>query len=144
MLSFSTLISRKTSYHLLAWTCLLLAIIGAVLPLLPTTPFLLACVFFSTKVDAKLARRLIEHPKFAPAIQHWQKERSISRTNKCLATLMILVNWTVLAGLDTNSIRIIILSVIYLLVIVFIHRLPTAQRHKKKLVSNDIKLFKTL
>lgn len=64
LLSFSSIISRKTSYSLLAWVCLVLAIGGAILPLLPTTPFLLGCIYFSNKVDAKLTRRLIEHPRF--------------------------------------------------------------------------------
>ncbi|RFC66220.1 DUF454 domain-containing protein [Fulvimarina endophytica] len=70
---------------------LALGLIGAVLPLLPTTPFLILAAFAFSKSSPRVERWLIEHPRFGPTIMNWRRERAIARKAKWLATIVMLV-----------------------------------------------------
>ena len=73
----------------LGWTALGLGIIGAFLPLLPTTPFLLLAAFAFSKGSERLHAWIMEHPSFGPPIKQWQEHRAISRQVKIYATVSI-------------------------------------------------------
>ncbi len=59
-----------------------LAILGAFLPLLPTTPFLLVAAFGFARSSDTLHRWLINHKRFGPMIRDWQEHGAISRRTK--------------------------------------------------------------
>jgi uncharacterized protein len=62
-----------------------LAITGAILPLMPTVPFLLVAVFCFARSNPALERRILEHPYWGPQVRDWQERRAISRRAKVLA-----------------------------------------------------------
>jgi uncharacterized membrane protein YbaN (DUF454 family) len=62
-----------------------------VLPLLPTTPFLLLAAFCFARSSQRLHDWLVSHPTLGPPIADWQRERSIRRPAKILATLSVAV-----------------------------------------------------
>ena len=70
-------------------TACALGLIGAVLPLLPTTPFMLLAAFCFARSSPRLERWLTEHRLFGPAIADWRRNGAISRRAKQLATVMI-------------------------------------------------------
>jgi uncharacterized membrane protein YbaN (DUF454 family) len=66
----------------LLWTSggfvsLALAIAGAVLPLLPTTPFLLLAAFCFARSSPRLHGWLLAHRQFGPLISAWRANRAI-------------------------------------------------------------------
>jgi uncharacterized membrane protein YbaN (DUF454 family) len=63
--------------------------IGAVVPLLPTTPFLLIAAFAFARSSERLTRWLHEHPKFGPLIDNWQRHGSIDRRSKLVSMIVI-------------------------------------------------------
>lgn len=67
--------------------CLMLALgaIGAVLPLMPTTIFLIAAAWCFARSSPRLEAWLFQHPRFGPALRAWRDQRAISRTSKLLA-----------------------------------------------------------
>lgn len=67
-----------------------LGIIGAVLPVLPTTPFMLLAAYCFAKSSPRLHAWLLSHPVFGPAIVDWQAHGAISRRAKILAASMML------------------------------------------------------
>lgn len=70
---------------LLGWLCLALALAGALLPLLPTTVFLImAAACFGTAAPHWEAR-LLAHPRFGRALRDWRERRAISRRAKFFA-----------------------------------------------------------
>jgi uncharacterized membrane protein YbaN (DUF454 family) len=64
-------------------------IIGAVLPLVPTTPFLLLAAFAFARSSPRFHGWLINHPRFGPLILNWQRNGSIDPTSKRLALLVM-------------------------------------------------------
>jgi uncharacterized protein len=74
----------------LAWLCVGLGIVGIILPLLPTTPFLLVAVWAFSKSSPELAEKLRNHPKAGPYIRGWQDHGVIPPVGKFLAVTMML------------------------------------------------------
>jgi uncharacterized membrane protein YbaN (DUF454 family) len=62
-----------------------LAVTGAILPLMPTVPFLLVAVFCFARSNPAWERRILEHPYWGPQVNDWQERRAISRRAKVLA-----------------------------------------------------------
>lgn len=66
-----------------------LGVLGVLLPLLPTTPFMLAAVALASRGSPRFARWIRANRYAGPALTHWEQERAISRRSKTIALLMI-------------------------------------------------------
>ena len=73
----------------LAWTSLILGIIGAFLPIMPTVPFILLAAFAAARGSQRLRHWLVSHPKFGQAIIDWERDGTVARRAKWLATSMM-------------------------------------------------------
>jgi hypothetical protein len=80
---------RRYLFLALGWLCVVLGAIGIVLPVLPTTPFLLVAVWAFGKSSPELAARIRNHPRFGPYVRHWQDHGVIPGQAKVLAVLMM-------------------------------------------------------
>lgn len=80
-----------TVFGILALT---LGVIGIVLPLLPTTPFVLLAAACFAKSSPRFYQYLYNHKLFGPMIKQWQEQRCISSKNKTIA----LVSMTCFGG----------------------------------------------
>lgn len=91
----------------LGLAALALGTAGLVLPLLPTTPFMLLAAACFAKSSPRLHDWLISHRLFGPAIRDWRDYRAISPKAKRMAltamtaalglSLMLGLGWRVLA-----------------------------------------------
>ena len=86
----------RTGFRILAYTSLALGAAGVVLPLLPTTPFVLLAAFCASKGSPAFARWLEEHPRFGPLIADWRSHRVVPVRAKCLACGMMTLSWAML------------------------------------------------
>ncbi len=64
--------------------------IGIVLPLLPTTPFVILAAFAFSKSSPRLHDYLTRHPRFGPMIADWRSHGAIAPRYKALAVSMML------------------------------------------------------
>lgn len=69
----------------------LLAIAGAFLPVLPTTPFLLLTSYFLTRCSPKLNQRLLQSRLFGPILSDWQTHHGIRPQIKKRAIIIVLL-----------------------------------------------------
>jgi hypothetical protein len=77
-------------YLALAYICLGLALIGIVLPGLPTTPFVLVAAWAAARGSDRLHQWLMTHRLFGPMVRDWQAQGAVSRRAKWAATLTML------------------------------------------------------
>ena len=83
-------------WRFLAVGCVALAVLGAVLPVLPTVPFLIVAAWAGGKGWPQLERWLLEHPRHGPAIRRWRDHRAVPRRAKWMAALMMAASGSML------------------------------------------------
>jgi uncharacterized membrane protein YbaN (DUF454 family) len=69
----------------LTWTGLGLGAAGTILPVVPTTPFLLLALWAGARAMPRLRYRLYRHPRFGTALRDWQRHGAIPARAKWLA-----------------------------------------------------------
>ncbi|MFC6632681.1 YbaN family protein [Microbulbifer taiwanensis] len=98
--------SRKSLQYFfwlpLAWISLGLAIAGVVLPLLPTTPFLLLSAWAAAKGSPRLALWLEEHPRFGPILEAWRTQGAVPLSAKITALGLMACSWLTLFWLGAG------------------------------------------
>ncbi len=65
--------------------CVALGLAGAVLPLLPTTVFMLLAAYAFARGSPRLRSWLVDHPRFGPPVRRWEETGAISRRHKVYA-----------------------------------------------------------
>ncbi|OMG53846.1 hypothetical protein BJN45_10535 [Azonexus hydrophilus] len=83
---------KKPVYRALGIFAVALGLVGVVLPLLPTTPFLILAAYFFARSHPEWEARLLAHPVAGPAIRGWRERGAIPLLAKRLATLMLAVS----------------------------------------------------
>jgi uncharacterized membrane protein YbaN (DUF454 family) len=74
-----------------------LGVLGAFLPVVPTTPFLLVSLWAFSKSSARLERWLLEHPRFGPRLVAWRTQRVIPLPVKLTAWGSMIASVTFMA-----------------------------------------------
>ncbi|MFS4458482.1 YbaN family protein [Bdellovibrio sp. HCB2-146] len=77
-------------------TALILGSIGAFLPLLPTTPFVLLAAWCFMKSSPKAHQWIYQQPVLGDALRNWENNRAISRRAKIVALASILISAVVM------------------------------------------------
>ena len=117
--------------------CLVLGAIGIVLPILPTTPFLLASAACYYKSSPKMHKWLLNNKWFGEYIKNYQEGKGIPRKTKLIAltVLWVTIGISTIFFLDqilplflVLPIQ-IIMTIVAVLVTVYMLKLPT---YKKK------------
>jgi uncharacterized membrane protein YbaN (DUF454 family) len=90
---------KRTFVSLWAWrvlggVSLFLGAIGVVLPLLPTTPFVILAAFAFAKSAPRLHRKLLRNPTFGPMIIRWGEKGAIAPRHKAMAVGMMTAAFT--------------------------------------------------
>ena len=69
--------------------CLATGLIGVVLPLLPTTPFILLAAYCFSRGSARYERWLLQHQRFGPMVRDWRASRAVPLRAKQFASAMM-------------------------------------------------------
>jgi uncharacterized membrane protein YbaN (DUF454 family) len=77
----------------LGWFFVILSIIGAFLPILPTTPFLILALALFSKSSPRFHKMLLDNKWFGPSLKQWEETKTLSRQTKYKSTLLIVVTF---------------------------------------------------
>ncbi len=78
---------QRVLWLLAGWASLVLGLIGLLLPLVPTVPFVLLAAWCFSHGSARWERWLLNHPRLGPPLRDWRAHRAVPLRAKQLATL---------------------------------------------------------
>lgn len=89
---------RRILYFALGWVFFGLGLLGAALPVLPTTPFMLLAAWAFSNSSHRFERWLLQHRWFGPGIQRWRAHRVVPAKVKRVSYATMLVTFTLSAA----------------------------------------------
>lgn len=117
---------------IIGWLAVVLATLGVLLPLLPTTPFLLLAAWCFARSSPRFHHWLLYRSWFGRYLRHWQKYRAMPRGAKPNAILFILVTFALSLWLvKILWVRILLLAILCALLI-FLWRMPVVDEAQQK------------
>ena len=99
-----------------AYIFLALALVGILLPGLPTVPFLLLAAWFAARGSPRLHGWLYAHPRIGKLLIDWETEKAISRKSKVLAVLMLVASWLIMFHKLNNPWVLSVLAALFVMV----------------------------
>lgn len=116
---------RRLPWQCLTWSCIGLGAVGAVLPLLPTTPFLLVAAWAAPKGSPRLGHWLHSHPRFGPMLEAWQEQGAVATRAKVVALVLLTFSWATLFFLQTATVVLGITALLFIAVAGFLLTRPS-------------------
>lgn len=77
----------RNLYLFIGWASLALAVIGTLMPIMPTVPFLIVAFWAFSKSSPELSRRILAHPRLGPPLRDWLRHGAIPRRVRYLTAL---------------------------------------------------------
>jgi uncharacterized membrane protein YbaN (DUF454 family) len=103
---------------ILGWLAIVLGTLGIVLPLLPTTPFVLLAAWCFARSSPRFHHWLLWRSPFGRYLRHWQQHRAMPPGAKGRAILLIIVTFSFSVYLvQTGWVRILLLLMLALLLL---------------------------
>lgn len=120
---------KHTLLIFIGWSFVILAAIGTVLPLLPTTIFLIIALACFSKSSPRFHRMLLENKWFGPPLAQWEKSKNINRKTKYKAMLLIIATFAISTFLLADSISLqLMLICLCLILLRFIWQLKEPEQ----------------
>lgn len=115
---------KRVLLIIVGWICVVLATLGVVLPLLPTTPFLLLAAWCFARSSPRFHHWLLHRSWFGGYLRHWQQHRALPKGAKPKAVALILVTFAVsIYFVPLLWVRILLLCMMFMLLFMM-WRLP--------------------
>lgn len=103
---------------------LILAVLGAVLPVLPTTPFILLAAACFARSSERFHDRLLANRFAGPLIREWREHHSIPRRVKRWVYLLMAMSFGSSILLLPQLWQQVMLAILGIILVVFIWRIP--------------------
>ena len=123
---------QRTILIIIGWLAVALGTLGVVLPLLPTTPFILLAAWCFSRSSPRFHHWLLYRSWFGGYLRHWQKYRAMPTGAKPRAIILILATFALSLWLvEILWVRILLLAILTCLLI-FIWRIPVIDAEQQK------------
>jgi uncharacterized membrane protein YbaN (DUF454 family) len=83
----------RAVYFVLGLVCVALGFVGAFLPVLPTTPFLILAAACFARSSRRFETWLLDHKRFGPLLRQWRERGAIPRRAKWLALIGVTIGF---------------------------------------------------
>ena len=102
-----------------------LGALGVLLPLLPTTPFILLAAFAFAKSSARLHDWITSHSVFGPIIADWRRNGAISRPAKIAGAVSMAAVFALSVAFRAPAIILIVQAIVLSLCAAFVLSRPS-------------------
>ncbi len=119
----------------LGWFFVALGVIGAVLPVMPTTVFMIIALWIFSKSSKRFHKMLLDNKWFGPGLRQWEESKSISRESKRKATIVIIISFGLSVAVLYNraGLQIMLVSLaLILLLIIWLIKEPKKKESQSK------------
>lgn len=101
-------------YRILGFVFVGLALLGVIMPLLPTTPFLLLAAGCFSKSSQRCHQWLNSNRLFGPIIKNWEQTRSVTLHTKIVAigSIILFGGYSIFIAIDNLYLKLIGVMVI--------------------------------
>ncbi len=100
----------QTLYLLLGLLFVILGAIGVLLPLLPTTPFMILALALFARSSPRFHDWLYHHRLFGPPLQAWEQNGSVSPQVKGVAILFMTISFFTMASLQSVTLPMLLVA----------------------------------
>ncbi len=104
---------------ILGWLFVILGFIGAMLPILPTTPFLIVALALFSKSSPRFRQMLLNNAWFGPILKQWEEKKTVSRKTKYKAFFLIVVTFSISIAIFDDKVQIQLMLVGFAIVLLF-------------------------
>ncbi|WP_455480814.1 YbaN family protein [Bartonella sp. B12(2025)] len=112
---------------ILGWAMIVLGVIGVVLPIMPTVPFLLIASWCFARSSPRFHHWLHNHRVFGPPIKQWEEKRAISIVIKVFAVVSMVCGFlSFLVMIHPALWFALLIAAILLLIIIYIITRPSS------------------
>lgn len=122
---------KKQLFMVAGFLSLALGVIGIILPIMPTAPFVILAAYCFSKGSERWHKWLIHHPKMGPPIRDWEDHGVIRKKAKIMATVFVTIGWSISGTFSPIPVwaKLTITSII-VCVMIFIWSRPSEPRNK--------------
>lgn len=123
---------RAARFGYLALGCVFVAlgVIGAFLPVMPTTVFLIGALWAFSMSSPRLEKWLLEHPRFGPRLVAWREHRVIPRRVKVFAFSSMAASLGIMFLVGARWWAIASAAAVMLVGVIYIARCPSVPEEK--------------
>jgi uncharacterized protein len=112
----------------LGWLFVILGVIGAVLPLLPTTPFLILALGCFAESSPRFHKMLLDNKWFGPPLAQWENSHTIRRKIKHKVMVLIIATFGISIWILSGRIELQLMLVCFCLILLtFVWRLKESE-----------------
>lgn len=115
-------------WMILGFTSLFLGAAGAILPLLPTTPFVLLSAFSFARSSPEFHHWLVNHRIFGSVIRDWHRNRAIGRPAKVAASIAVAATLALSLLFRVGTVVLAIQVLIFIPGLAFLWTRPSAEQ----------------
>ncbi len=111
-------------FAILAYVFAALAVLGLILPGLPTTPFVLLAAWSASRGSKRMHAWLNNHPRLGPPLADWREQRAVSARGKALALSLLVSSWALLLWRGAPGWILAFLAILFTAVAAFVGTRP--------------------
>jgi uncharacterized membrane protein YbaN (DUF454 family) len=118
---------RRRLYEVLGWASVGMAVVGAILPGIPTVPFVVLAGYFFIRSSPTAHAWLLQSRWFGPLLRDWEEQRAVRRSVKYSAVGLIVAAMAIILVLGLPPGLVALILAVEIIGLIIVLRLPVVE-----------------